>query len=217
MADDEHVSGGGLERRGAYEVGRLLAFSDGVFAIAITLLVLSIPIPQLAPGQANRLAEVLLAQAPNLAGFVLSFVLVGAQWIIHHRLLRGVVRCDGGLLWLNVLLLMFICLIPFSSSVLIRYGGIPIASQVYAANLTFVGLGLVAVRVYLTRRGDLTDGRAPMSRRDMVLGPAAPLFFLASIPVASRSVTGAQAMWLVSIGALRLVGAAPWRRRGRRS
>src|ERR1700730_2010910 len=108
----------------SYDVGRLLAFSDGVFAIAITLLVLGIPVPNVPPGpdQAARLAATLSGTAGNLEGFALSFVLVGAQWISHHRILRGVTFSTARLLWLNLLLLLGICLVPFATSLLVRYG-----------------------------------------------------------------------------------------------
>jgi uncharacterized membrane protein len=115
--DEPDVAGHAAEpaAREGYDVGRLLAFSDGVFAIAITLLVLSIPVPNSTgkAAEAAQLSGALVGQYRELLGFALSFVLVGAQWILHHQLLRRLTSCDARILWLNLLILLGICLVPF--------------------------------------------------------------------------------------------------------
>src|SRR5215831_18522167 len=149
--DEPDVAARGHASQAGYDLGRLFAFSDGVFAIAITLLVLTIPIPSVSdpadlPGQ-------LAGLKPNLLGFALSFALVGTQWLSHHRLLRQLDFCDGPILLLNLLLLMGICLVPFASSVLARYGAYAAGTIPYAALQAAIGIVFISLRLYLIRRG----------------------------------------------------------------
>ncbi len=98
---------------------RLIFFSDGVFAIAITLLVLDIRLPDL-PEHADSaaLAAALLSIKPKIAAYALSFLVVGEFWYVHHMRFTYIQRCDARLIWLNMLLLMVIAFVPFASSVL---------------------------------------------------------------------------------------------------
>jgi len=196
--------------RDGYGVGRLLAFSDGVFAIAITLLVLSIPIPDIdpaAPDLNQRLVDALRHLLPFLAGFGLSFVLVGAHWIIHHRTFRGIERADGRLLWLNLLVLLGICLVPFATSLLIRYGDAPVVTIAYAAVQVGISLAYFALRTYLAGLGGATHTSA-------TLGLIQLSGFAISIPVALVSVKGAYVLWLSGIAVARVLDG--WHRRSRR-
>src|SRR5215831_15450215 len=94
-------------------LGRLIAFSDGIFAVAITLLVLSIVIPDLgnAPTDAN-LQSHLLDAIPSVISFVISFVVVGVFWVSHHRLFQFVRQYDRATLYTNLVFLMTICFVP---------------------------------------------------------------------------------------------------------
>ncbi|HEY7198946.1 MAG TPA: TMEM175 family protein [Candidatus Dormibacteraeota bacterium] len=187
--------------RDAYGTSRLLAFSDGVFAIAITLLVLSIPLPDLnpdAPDLNQQLIAALRNLLPFLAGFGLSFVLIGAHWIIHHRTLRGVARPDSRLLWLNLLILLGICLVPFATSLLLHYGRAPAATIAYAALQVWISLTYLALRIYLAGR----DGGTLPS---LTLGLIQLAGFAISIPVALVDVRAAYALWLAGVGAARVV------------
>ncbi|TMC01763.1 MAG: DUF1211 domain-containing protein [Chloroflexi bacterium] len=179
-----------------YDVGRLLAFSDGVFAIAITILVLGIPVPNVAP--ADPLVA-LRSLAPSLAGFGLSFVLVGTQWIAHHRLLRKLDFCDGPILWLNLLLLMGICLVPFASSVLTRYGDVAAGVIPYAALQASIGVVFILLRLYLIRNGVPLQTTLAMSWVPVVV-------FLVSIPLALRDTSLAFIVWLVGFALSRVRG-----------
>jgi uncharacterized membrane protein len=201
------VSGEGDEaERGGYDVSRLLAFSDGVFAIAITLLVLTIPVPNDPDGLPNRnalLASRLGELLPSLSGFALSFALVGAHWIIHHRVLRGVTRCDRGLLWLNLVLLLGICLVPFATSVLTRYGDTPSGLIAYAALQIGISFAYLALRLYLARQ----RGRGYL---EAALALTQVVGFAASIPVAFVSLRWAYLLWFAGIGAARFLDT--WKR-----
>jgi uncharacterized membrane protein len=211
--DEEGSSGADGDRRNSYALGRLLAFSDGVFAIAITILILSIPVPNLPSSrQADQhLADALYAQGGNLLGFGLSFVLVASFWLIHHRLLRDLAQPDAGLHWLNFLFLGFVCLLPFSAAVLIRYGSTTIATQLYAANLLLCSLSSNLIGVYLVRRPRLLSPGVLYPRIRLLRGLAAAVVFAVSIPLAFLNADAAKFFWLFTIVVARL----PSLRRGR--
>ncbi len=100
------------------ETGRIEAFSDGVFAVAITLLVLDIKIPPDNLLDDNNLWKQLLLQWPMLLAFVTSFATIGIMWINHHRLFNHIKRTDTGLQLFNLLLLLLIVFIPFPTALL---------------------------------------------------------------------------------------------------
>src|SRR5713101_4626010 len=95
------------------ETNRLEAFSDGVFAVAITLLVLNIKPPPDAKLDDIQLWSALLGQLPTLLAFVTSFATIGIMWINHHRLFNHIKRTDTSLMLLNLLLLLVIVFIPY--------------------------------------------------------------------------------------------------------
>ncbi len=98
------------------ETGRLEAFSDGVFAVAITLLVLNIKIPDKLPETSSW--NILFDQWPSLVAYVTSFVTIGIMWLNHHRLFERIKRTDTGLMLLNLLLLLVIVFIPVPTALL---------------------------------------------------------------------------------------------------
>jgi uncharacterized membrane protein len=96
-----------------HDPSRVLAMSDGVFAIIITLLVLEVHVPELTDGRSLNAAlrEIL----PSLTAFVISFILAGMQWVGHRDLFSLIRRTDRGLVWLNILYLLPLCLLPFGA------------------------------------------------------------------------------------------------------
>jgi len=118
---------------------RFEAFSDGVFAFAITLLVLGFAVPLSKDGTAladGELARTLLAMWPNGLAYVLSFAVIGIMWQNHHALFRLVDRIDRKTVALNLLLLMFTVFIPFATQLLGAYKGTHSATFLYGALLT---------------------------------------------------------------------------------
>src|SRR5262249_29605340 len=111
---------GESDERARYGVGRLLALSDGVFAIALTLLVLSLRVDVTTP--ASELGAALRDVRPELYAYGLSVVVIGAFWLGHHRLYSHVLRVDAPLLWMNIVYLGLVALIPYPTDVLGRYG-----------------------------------------------------------------------------------------------
>src|ERR1041385_9184169 len=97
------------------ETARLEAFSDGVYAIAITLLVLDLKVPMVQDG---KLASALLHQWPMYFAFLISFAFIGIMWVNHHRLFNHIRRCDNRLLFLNLLLLLGVTVVPFPTALL---------------------------------------------------------------------------------------------------
>jgi len=132
MRDTSHAETLALER--------LLFFSDAVFAIAITLLVIEIKLPALPHAADDDLARALLSLAPRFTGFVISFLLIAQTWIEHHKMGRQLAAYDVGLLWTNALLLLFVAFLPFATAVMSEYPNLRVAVALYA--FTFAGLGL---------------------------------------------------------------------------
>jgi uncharacterized membrane protein len=102
------------------ETARIEAFSDGVFAIAITLLILEVKIPTPASGDLPRQ---LLRQWPSYCAFVISFAFIGIMWVNHHRLFTHIKRASNMLLFLNLLLLLGVTAVPFPTAVLAQHFG----------------------------------------------------------------------------------------------
>jgi Endosomal/lysosomal potassium channel TMEM175 len=111
-------------------IGRILALSDGVFAIAVTLLILDIAVP--ATTSDDDLAKALLDLWPRYLAYALSFLVIARFWVIHHQTFRLIVRDNAVLVWLNFLLLLFIAFLPFPTAVLGSHEGSPAAAVLYA-------------------------------------------------------------------------------------
>ena len=104
------------------DTGRIEAFSDGVFAIAITLLIIEIGVPHLEdepPG--TTLPQALVGLWPSYLGYVIGFLQIGVIWANHHNRFRFIERSDHGLLFLNILFLMCVAFIPFPTALLAEY------------------------------------------------------------------------------------------------
>ena len=156
---------------------RLEAFSDGVIAIAITLLVLELGVPK--PEAPGTLAHKLAEQWPSYAAYVVSFVTIGVIWINHHAMLRRVQTVDHSALVLNLLLLMLIAVLPWTTALLAEYlretDGQHLAAAIYGGSLLAMALSFFAMqRHLLVARPELvvdTLGpaeRTAIMRRNMV-------------------------------------------------
>ena len=100
------------------EKSRLEAFSDGVFAIVITLLILDIRFPEV---EYREFKEVFASLVPRILAYVMSFIIIGLYWVVHHNSMHAMRKTDRGFLWLNILLLLCVSFIPFPTSLLGRY------------------------------------------------------------------------------------------------
>jgi uncharacterized membrane protein len=155
-----HKSSYRLFRVGEMPTSRIEAFSDGVFAIIITLLVLEIHVPQVQGKDISAaLAHNLLAMAPKFLTYILSFVLVCIWWVAHHHLFHVLKRSDRGLLWLNSLFLLWLAFIPFPTALMGDYPGERIAVMGYGTVSTLAGVSFTAMRYYAFYSAKLVDER----------------------------------------------------------
>jgi len=123
------------------ESRRIEALVDGVFAIAMVLLVLQVPLPELpAAPTPEAVIDSLSAVLPAVGSFALSFLVLGTLWMGHHGQFRHIRRVDRTLLWLNLLLLLSVAFVPFATVFLARYPLQPAALVVYGATLLSCGL-----------------------------------------------------------------------------
>jgi uncharacterized membrane protein len=157
VADDSGVTGSRAGEGDAparalverlHDPSRVLALTDGVFAIIITLLVLEIHVPELTQG--HSLNQALGEIRSSLIAFVISFILAGMYWVVHRDLFALIRRTDRGLVWLNILHLLPLCLLPFGAGMIGRYDREPVALRIY---------GLVLVAIALTRITILRSSR----------------------------------------------------------
>ncbi len=176
------------------EFGRIVAFSDGVFSIAITLLVLGITIDKGIPS--DKLAHALWEERESLLAYAISFAVIGRFWVVHHSFFSDVTAFDGRLIALNMLYLGWIVLIPFSSQVLGDYGNQFPAVVVYSANLA----GVVLIGQWMAwdaRRAGLTKIDAETAREGLVRSLFIAGVFLSSIVVALFDASIAPYCWLL--------------------
>src|SRR5262245_18937797 len=147
------------------ETARLEAFSDGVFAIAITLLVLELHVPEAEPG---TLWSALWDEWPQFAAYFTSFLIIGIMWVNHHSMFRQIVRVDRKLIFLNLFLLLWMAMLPFPTEMVAAYldeGGTnaKVAAAVYSANLTLAAIAFSLLWAHAVR-GQLIERR--MSPRE---------------------------------------------------
>ncbi len=193
---------------------RTTTFTDAVFAIAMTLLVLELRVPEVQPAQ---LPAALLGLVPPYLTFALSFTVVGLIWLSHHRKFKMIVRYTQTLLRLNLLMLLLVASLALPTAVLGRYGDQVIAVVVYAGFASAVGLLMSMIWLYAWRR-QLVDERVDRAVFRYVLGESLPIpmIFLLSIPIAVLA--GAHAgeyTWILAfpvLFALRHLTAGPGRR-----
>jgi uncharacterized membrane protein len=182
---------------------RLEAFSDGVFAIAATLLVLELRVPADEPD----LTHALLQLWPAYAAYLVSFLTIGIIWVNHHTLLEHCRRVDRRFLYLNLLLLVAVGIVPFPTSLVDRYivseSGATAALVVYGLGGLLIAIGFAAVFFYATHDGRLVGDRvsARQIRADGMLFPIGLAAYTVGIalafvaPLASLAVYGLTAIF----------------------
>src|SRR5215218_9599741 len=181
---------------------RIVNLSDGVFAIAITLLVLDIRVPDIPENMvASKLPAALISLWPNYLGYFLSFVGISAFWTIHHSIFRSIRAYDRALLYLNFLFLMVVAFVPFPTSLLGDYGDHQLPVAIYAATLAVGRLLLTAIHWYSARNDRLLDEpQDPATVRFFLRrGLTIPAIFLLSIGVSFFSVGVAIWTWLIML------------------
>ena len=154
------------ELKKEFQLERLILFSDAVFAIAITLLVIEIKIPEIheKPVTDNAVLHKLRELIPKFAGFLVSFFLIGQYWIVHHRMFSFVINFTDRLIWLNILFLFAIALMPFSTGFYSEYvlRGVVTPVIFYTANIALLGFANFLMWRYLSnQKNNLTENLTP--------------------------------------------------------
>ena len=141
------------------KTGRIEALSDGIFAIAMTILILSFETVSNQPGQIREedLLEMLLGMWPDLLHYMESFIVLGVFWYQHHRQFHYIRRVDRGLLVLNIGALMFIGLIPFSTVMVSDFGDSFVVAALFEINLLIAGIVYFLHWLYASRENRLID------------------------------------------------------------
>ncbi|MFD5285866.1 TMEM175 family protein [Streptomyces rubrogriseus] len=193
---------------------RVVALADGVFAIAITLLVLDFSVPSGLDSSAYHAA--LRDLAPNLGAYVLSLLVLGLFWRDHRRIFGLVERVDGQVITLSLAGLGVAALVPFPTKLISEYGDEPVSVAVYAVAIAALGASHVALLAVLATRPWLCGGTAPeegflLFGLDMA---ATTVVFALSVPLALAVGPAAMWSWLVLVPVQGLLGR--WAMRARR-
>jgi uncharacterized membrane protein len=189
---------------------RIIGLSDGVFAFAMTLMVLQLDVPSPASVATSDVAHQVLKQWPSFVAYALSFFMVANYWIVHHRIFRRIKAHDARLLWLNILCLFTISFLPFPTDVMGEYGETAFATSFYALSMATTSLILTLITWYASRdrrlvRQEVTPRQL---RYNLLRGFGISGVFLASIGVALVSAGGARFFWLLLIPYLHLLARA---------
>ena len=195
---------------------RLLALSDGVIAVAITLLVLDIRLPEaLEHWDDAQIWAALVALWPRFLAYLLSFFVIGNLWNSHRGKFDAIVKSDGGLIWINMLFLLTIGLLPFTTN-LIAEGGGTLTTAVYAASMVVSGLSLTWLWAH-ARRNNLVAPHvtAEDSRRQYSSVIVMVVVFAVSIPLSIAHADLAKYFWILIVPAnfvARFVAVERWKR-----
>ena len=179
------------------DFGRIVAFTDGVMAVAITLLVLNLEVPDVRP---DDLDDALRDLDGSFLAYVLTFALVGRFWVIHHNLFETLQRFDNRLMLLNLLFLGLIALMPFGMDLVDSYPDTSIAIATFAVILSLASLTHWTMTAH-SLRSDFVHEQRVRDRRPFgsIISLGVPLVFLASVPVAFVSPLAAELMWAATI------------------
>jgi TMEM175 potassium channel family protein len=197
------------------DLGRIISLTDGVFAFALTLLVLGLTVPALntvgvsSGSLSSALAGQLAGDWPKFLGYVFAFVMIAFWWTYHHRIFRYIERYDTVLMWANMALLLEIAVMPFVLQVYTAYSSAQAAVVLFAIIEAATGLTLNIIWRYASSGHRLIDPQLPSAEIHYFAnaGVISPVVFTASIAVSFVSVSAAQYMWILAIVARR------WRQR----
>lgn len=181
-----------------FQLERFIFFSDAVFAICITLLVIEIKVPTLPEPSDRALLQYLSSTSLKFFGFLLSFYIIGHYWIVHHRIFGYVKKSTGMLLWINLAFLLTVILLPFSSGLFGEYGShinMDVPYLIYVLNMCLTGIVNCWLWVYVSNpKRDLLTHPIPKERIHLgiVRSLIIPIVFIISLivslffPVISR-------------------------------
>jgi uncharacterized membrane protein len=193
-----YVRGEGLE------FDRVAFFTDAVFAIAMTLLIVSIDAPHLPPptDEPGVLTDALKGLGPEFFSFFLAFLLIGRYWLAHHELFSSMKAVDRSFITLNLVYLAFVAFLPFPTELVGRYAENPVSVVLFALCLAAVsGMETVLFRLAYRHRLLRIDLGPDGYRYGVIQSTTPVVLFLISIPIAYVSTTVALLSWLLAIPA----------------
>jgi len=179
--------------------GRLESLSDGIFAFAMTLLAFGVGYPFTIKGiSAAAIGDYIVSLYPDFIHYIIAFVIVAAFWMIHHMQSHHIKFVDRAFLWLNILALMFIALIPFSSSIAGDFPNVPLTALVFEVNLLAAGLLFHVQWQYATKDHYLVDKNLSPSviRSGKELTLVIPVFSCAGIVLALLNIPYSAGVYL---------------------
>jgi uncharacterized membrane protein len=167
--------------RDSAEFGRVLAFSDGLFAIAMTLLIVAVAVPHIGDGASiHQMADALNDLVPAFTSFFISFAVIGRYWLAHHQFVSLLRSMNESFVPLNLLYLAFIAFLPFPTALLGEYFENPLSIVLYAINVSLAS-GMEVVLFRSAYRNDLLQRQpTPEVYRFGVVASLSPVFFLRS-------------------------------------
>ena len=187
-----------LSNAGNLDYDRVLFFSDAVMAIAITLLVVDLRVPDTVPSATHQLG----ADKHKILSFGISFVVIGLFWLGHHHLFRYITALDRRLMLLNLLFLGTIAFLPYPTALLsATQGEQPASTAFYAACVAATGLVELVIWLYAVRADGLVPASVSPARRryETTLLLPVPVVFALSIPVAFAAPVAALFSWLLLV------------------
>jgi uncharacterized membrane protein len=185
--------------RGEMRLTRIEAFSDGVFAIIVTLLVLELKVPELKDhSSVSELARQLRELLPKFLSWLISFIIVCKFWLNHHHILGFARHADYGMVWLNSIFLMFQSFVPFPTALMGEYPDNPLAVSLFGVVMAFNTLLFIALHAYIVRKlvkPELEDAHDPHFIRKSFVGP---LSYLVGVAAAWLSVNAAFLVYMLT-------------------
>lgn len=163
---------------------RIEAFSDGVFAIVITLLVLDLRVPRIEHKQDfHALAQAVGSLTPKFLSFILSFVFAAIFWVTHHQFFHQLRHSTRGLMWFNNLFLLFITFLPFPTALLGEYPANKFAVMFFGLEMIFSIGAILLMRYYATYRAKLLKPEADETqiRKALIAGTIAVIVYIAAV------------------------------------
>jgi uncharacterized membrane protein len=165
---------------------RAEALTDGIFAFAMTLLVLGMDVPQPTGGipDADAVSLILQDIYPDFTHYLVAFIMLASFWLLHHRCYDRLKTIDLRMLWMNIATLVFVALIPFSTDLADDYVEAPLAGLIFSCNMLIVGTLLFLQWRYASRKKDLlsenvTAAQIAMVDRKMIIMPALSILAIA--------------------------------------
>ncbi|MHB8348740.1 MAG: TMEM175 family protein, partial [Acidiferrobacterales bacterium] len=163
---------------------RIESFSDGVIAVIITILVLAIDVP---PHHLNdhQLHAFLAELIPKVISYVISFLAISVWWVAHHQLFHIIRKSDRGLLWFNLIFLLFLSFTPFPTALIGEYPHSPLAVVVYGGTFFLSAISFYILRWYACFKAKLIDERIPQTalRSGLHRGLIGPVLYLLATAV----------------------------------